>query len=194
MVDVGFDMDDTLVQFVDPFLRRYNGLRGTRFRVEDITDYHFHLALGITLEQAILEVDDYYQSPEFSQALPVDGVIECLRYHSQNSARFHVVSARPERMQEKTEQQLAGFALDVRFAGVHLTGQWASNGTSLVAPISKLDVCRRNKIEVLYEDSAKHAVECASYCGRVFLIDMPWNRGVELPGNVVRVKSWLETI
>ncbi len=55
-------------------------------------------------------------------------------------------------------------------------------------------ISRKKKIRFFVEDVLEKAMKLAFICDIVFLIDQPYNQSfaTELPGNIIRVKSWEE--
>lgn len=62
----------------------------------------------------------------------------------------------------------------------------------LIFDPDKAKVAAEYKLECFYEDTLVNAVQLASVCRQVYLMDGPWNQCEELPDNVMRT-TWRDT-
>ena len=55
----------------------------------------------------------------------------------------------------------------------------------------KVDICKTLKLKRFIEDGLRNAIECASICEQVYLIDYLWNkpRPKDFPKNITIVKD-----
>ncbi len=187
---IGVDLDDVLMDFFGPFLEFYNKKNGTNYRKEQITSYDFWELLGVTRERVIEEVHAFYKTPEFMKILPLDGAINGINSLEVGGNKLIIVTGRPEYEREISEEWI-GQHFPGRFSSFYFTNNFSKNG---IPPRRKAEVCLKQNIPILLEDSLKTATDCATNGVKVFLFDRPWNQIESLPKGVVRVKSWEELL
>jgi hypothetical protein len=55
---------------------------------------------------------------------------------------------------------------------------------------TKAEICVRERVDIMIEDSPKHALECAESDVLVYLFDKPWNRDLKGHPGIIRVSGW----
>ena len=188
---VCIDVDDTVVDFTGPFLEFWNGRYGTGFTCDDILYHNLWLTLGGTRDDLIAVVREFYATPEHGQLVPIPHAREGL-IRLAASCEVHALTARSVAIREETRA-----ILERHFAGaireVHCT-----NAVSVGEVVrTKPDMCRELGMDVIVEDRAECAIECAQIGIPAIVLDRPWNRkGIVLDPRlpVVRAADWREVV
>lgn len=183
---IGVDYDDTVFQFMQPFLAYFNKERGTNHTYDSMDNTTFWPKLGFSNRtEAIEYCNSYYHSPEAFAAHPLPGCYEVCKGLKERGHTLSIVSARPATALPAMNRWL-GHNFPGIFSEVHATDQFSHNSAS----VSKASVCANFGMEVMVDDAAHYLRECAALGVQCFLIDHPWNRSVPLSNNIIRVSSW----
>lgn len=182
---IGFDLDDVLLGFFDA-LHPYCNIRyGTDCQRNDLVSFDLPKLWGISKEEAIKRVADFYQSPEHWDAKPIDGAIEKIKKLKQHH-KLHVITAKPEELKNKTLEWLDKHFPQM-FDGIHFTNHYHGSGLKR----TKGEVCRELNIEFFVDDFLENVNDVANSGIPALLFDAPWNQG-EIKSLVTRVYSWDE--
>lgn len=184
---VGIDIDDVVVKTASGFLDFYNSKYGTSFAFEDIKTYDLDKAVGISLEEAREELDEFFDSEEFHKMELMESVkqsIEVLAKH------FKIVflTSRPIKYKESTENHLGYHFGNLDFEIIH------STGSSYEDTSSKGEICKNYGIDVMIEDNPDYAKDCSDKGVKVVLFDKPWNKEKEENEYLVRVNGWKDIL
>jgi len=183
---IGIDLDDTAFNFMDALILFYNSVYHANLKREQFKIYRFSDVWGGTMQEAIQKVDDFYATKYFEEMQPLPGATEVISLLSQDNC-MEAITARPTSIKERTEWQVRihfqdGFSR-IFHTYNHFTGA-KNDGT-------KLEICLREGISVLIEDSLEYAMQFANTGIRVLLFgDYPWNQNGSLPTNITRVENW----
>ena len=182
---IGIDLDEVLAQFVHAFLDFHNHVYGTAYRFEDIFTFNMDEVWDIPKDVLHERFLEFYRSAYFTQIPTVTGAVDAIRALEQAHELF-IITARPDRIREETMDWLDHHFPDV-FSDehVHFASNVFANGNH-----RKGKICQALALDVMVEDNAEYAEECAPHVGTIFLIDSPWNQSESLPENVVRVQGW----
>ncbi|MCH7562145.1 MAG: hypothetical protein IIC67_12455 [Thaumarchaeota archaeon] len=178
---IAFDIDDTLVDFNSAFLRHYNGKYGTDFKIEE--GYHYE-HLGISREQNIIEMEEFFKSEDFKNMTLLPGVKESM---AKIQGEHAIVTARPAYLLEITNfhQTKLETAFPVFFS---------FNNFSQTGDKSKSEICVKEGYDIIVEDNVKNAIECAEKGIKSILIVHPWTKTENLPESVIQVNNWEEIL
>lgn len=181
---VGFDVDDTIADTMDAFLKFYNREYGKSVCLEDFTSYSFSQILGVSQEEVERRVYLFYGSQDFAEIKPLPGSKEHMCKIPQRKVS---ITARPLRIRKPTSNWMAHHFPE-QFRGVyHAMNPWIKTKGA-----SKGEICELLGIKRLVEDNLHFAEECARRGIEVLLYNQPWNQRNDLPENVKRVCSWEE--
>jgi len=185
---IAIDIDEVLAEFVQGFLEYHNAEYCTDFRKEQVTDYHLSNLLGVSSEETIKRLSDFYKTGYFRNIMLVPGAAEGIKQLRQNN-KLIVITARPKEIHNITIDWIGSNFKD-SFSDIYFTSScYFNNGLKK----TKADICLENKVNILVEDSLDYAADCAKANVGVFLFDRPWNRKKE-PRGVIRVKSWKDIL
>lgn len=185
------DFDSTLSATMDHQLELVNERFGTSFTRDDLISWNTEEYM--TPEQAAyMWGDDVFFNLDFQAGVkPVEGAIEGVMRMLDNGHEVFVVSDRAEKLYDGTRkwldmQGLAG--VDLIFTRSPKHSKVVSNGAH-----TKSQVAYYKRLKTVVEDAPHHAEVLAnrSYIDKVYLIDMPYNRGIRHP-KVERIYSWEE--
>ena len=176
------DIDSTTFDTHGLSLQLTNEHFGTKYTSEDIDDWHD--PKNVPIEHTVWRWgDECFGNPDFDRRLSpmpdAERVIKELR-HAGHVIIF--VTDRPIRMWDMTRDLLDRH-------GFEDYGMIFCESTGL----NKTELCELLGLEVVIEDSPKHAIRSAqaAFVDRVFLFDYTYNRDVQLD-KVQRVKTWKE--
>ncbi|MFH1290772.1 MAG: hypothetical protein ABIH92_05190 [Nanoarchaeota archaeon] len=192
---VGVDVDEVLVNLMDPLLLWYNRRYGTGYRREDIWTYNLWEVWGIPKGEDVQRVNDFWGTQESRDIPPIQ---PARTWGLKMAQGFDLVAitSRPKIIEEETRRWIQKYFPSM-FSGVHLTGQYSVEGSN----VTKGDVCRDLGVDLMVEDCLGHArdIREKSPGTRVLLYDNEgtclWNQlegGEELPEGVERVHTWGE--
>lgn len=183
---IGFDLDDILFDFMTPFHSYNNKRYSTSY---ERPQYRKDLAKmwGVSEEEEVKRVFDFYQSPEHWNALPMAGAVEGVKNLRQKHNLF-IITSKPENLKDKTLEWLDKHFPQM-FDGVHFTNQYHGNGLRR----TKGDVCRGLGVKFFVDDFLHNVEDVASSGVPALLLDAPWNQG-EVKPPVTRVYSWEEIV
>jgi uncharacterized HAD superfamily protein len=187
---IGIDLDGCAADTISPFLKFYNERHNSKYAYEEILTHDFWDLFGITREEAIGRMHDFYEQTEFD-IIPVIGTAaETIKKLNEDNELI-VITARPLIYKEKTMQWLEKHFPNI-FSKVIFTNQYSKDHLS--KQTTKAAICEMEGIDILVEDFDKYVTECAGVCKKVIVFDQPWNQNAKLPENAVRVKSWDEVL
>jgi len=174
---IGFDLDDSVFDFIGSFIEYSNKTNKTSLKREDFVRYTFD----------VKKIFDFYNTDFFRKMSPLPNSKEVIISLKQNSL-LYVVTSRPDFLYNDTMNHLwENFRhcfSDVFFSSNHHTGDENSGKT-------KAEICLKKGISVMIDDSLEYALQCAERGINALLLDAPWNRNGEHRG-VIRVKNWKE--
>jgi 5'(3')-deoxyribonucleotidase len=190
---IAVDVDDVLAANAEAFVEYSNEKWGTNLTVDDY-DEHWAVAWGVNqndheeLEKRSLQflrdtTSKYKHFPEAKAAL------------EKLSKEFDlvVVTSRRTVLSKDTLEWIDKYFPDI-FQDVHFAGIWDEVAEGRIN-ITKADIIKQIGADYLIDDQPKHCIAAAGAGIKALLFgDYRWNRDVELPENVHRVKSWQEVL
>jgi len=183
---IGIDFDEVIAEFIDKLLEHYNGSSGKSLRKEDFSSYNLWEMWGGTREEAIKIVDEFHDSPLFSEINPSERALEAIDALLKNNELF-IITARPARFKTKTEEWLRKHLPDKNFHVVY-SGDFHKEQAS-----TKAQICKELGVTLMIEDSPHTALDCINNNIKVILFNKPWNKSLEHK-EVVRVNNWEEAL
>ena len=186
---IGVDIDGVLADVISKILEWHNRVYGTNYRKEQIVNFQFERLWGGTHEQAKKKIfEEFYHSEEFDDTKPLDGAVDVLKKLSKKH-KLVAVTARPAEIKAKTKDWLDEYFPEI-FSEVFYNDDWENVGVYG----SKVEICQKNHIALIIEDSVENAQAFAEEGIPALLLDYPWNQSDALPENVTRVKNWDEIV
>lgn len=183
---IGVDLDDVLIDYMGGFCNFYNRKYGTNFSIEDFKSHNIWETIGGSKLRAVLLVNFFYYSKLFDEIKLMDGAREAIKKLSEDND-LPIVTARFKHFRKKTKRFIKKI-FDGGIEKVFYTGFYN--------PTGKLDLCKKEGIDLLIEDNPHYAMSCADEGINVFLFDRPWNRDFNEQEyeNITRVKTWNEIL
>ncbi|MGD2072686.1 MAG: hypothetical protein PVG65_04270 [Candidatus Thorarchaeota archaeon] len=184
---IGVDIDEVLVPMLEyhcQFLNRKHGLNLTK---KDFYSYNFWEVYNVTKKQAIEDFLEFAETEECEEMQPFLGALKGVD-ELKEFRELYVITSRQLGIKDMTDRWL-----DRHFPG-RFSKRFFGNSYNLELgkTHSKLELCKKNNIEVMIEDSPKNASEVASEIP-VVLFDKPWNQNVN--GELIyRVYGWEEIV
>lgn len=180
---IGVDLDDVLVDYIGGFSDFYNKRYKTNFSTGDFKSHNIWETIGGSKLRAVFLVNLFYYSKLFDEINLIDGARKAIKELSENNDLF-ILTARFRHFKKKTEKFIER-NFDAGIEKVFYTGFYN--------PTGKLDLCKREGIDLLIEDNEHYASSCAGEGINVFLFDRPWNQNSGCEG-IQRVYNWNEIL
>ncbi len=184
-MNIGIDFDDVIVDFTKALMDFYHKNYGKKVEVKDIIKWDWGLYWGIPREEAIKRVDEFHNSHDVRNLLPLHDALKSISKLMEDN-NLLIITGRPLRFNKRVKEWLSYHLkkkIDVVHAGEYHKGQAAT----------KAELCLEEKIGLFIEDSGETALDCAKKGIRVILFDKPWNKDFSHK-NIIRVKDWNEAI
>ena len=184
---IGIDFDDVIYGFNRAYCDFHNAKYGTNIAYEDISQYEMEKTWGISLQECVKRVDEFYFSTDHAGAKPVEGSLRGIGILKRDND-LHLITSRREDVRAQTTSWLEKHFPNT-FAEIHFTNQFGSTKKKRL----KSEVCKELGIDVMVEDALHYADDLSTKGVRVLLLDTPWNQG-QVPELVSRVDSWDEAV
>jgi len=181
-MEIGVDIDEVAVGFVEKYLEYYNDKNNTWFGLDDIFSYKLWEVFGGTKQESVKSVENFYKSDFFDEIKPLDGAVDAVR-ELRSLHRISFVTARPEIFMEKTEKCISkyfGKEIPIVYVGSYYGGK------------SKGEIGFDLSLDIMLEDNYEYALSCVEKCITTYLFDKPWNARFNGVPNLFRVKDWNE--
>ena len=182
---IGIDFDDVIVNFIDNLMDFYHNKYGKKVTRDQIEIWNWGLYWGVSKEEATKRVDEFHESHDVKELMPLDNAIIALK----DLIKRHditIITSRPVRFKHKVEGWLEhhlGEKIEIIHAGDWHKGQAAT----------KAEICLKLGISLIIEDSGETGLDCASKGVKVLLFDNPWNKKFS-HNNIIRVNNWSEAM
>lgn len=178
---IGIDLDDVIVEFVQPFLDIYEKEANKKKKVEDIFTYQLWIPLGLSKGETIDLAEKFYKTDLFEKGDLIEGAKEFIEYlHVNHEVVF--ITSRPLHLKEKTSNLIKKHFPTQNFEIIH-TGDFTGYGKT------KAQVCEEYKIEIIIEDNKNYVHECSEKGIMCFLVNKPWNQNSKESKRIVRVRN-----
>ncbi len=183
MKKIGYDLDDVLNPFNATLCLFVNKRLGTNFTLEDLTKWELWDIWGVTKEECVQIITDFYHSTEHDNMVPLQETQQAIARLTANRVS-HVVTSKPDYLEEKTKVYL-----DTYFPGAFSSTVFTNHFTGDVArKRTKADVCKELNIESFVDDAPEHVLALHAVGIQTFVFDKPWNR-IPMPDGVIRIYS-----
>ena len=184
---IAIDMDDVTVDFMNALAKFHNDMYGTSLAKKDYFSYHLGKVWKCTYEEAFEKVRLFTESAYFDSMKPMEGAVEGIRFLKKENDIIVVTSRFIPK--EKTFIQLDRYVPGVFPENkVHFSYNYYTG----IGNRKKAEICLDEKVDMMIEDSAEYANECASNGIKTLLFNQPWNENEKLHRSVERVHSWKE--
>lgn len=187
---IGVDLDDTSFDFIGALILFHNAVYGTYLKKEHFLSHRYHNVWGGTGEEASKKVDYFSTTKYFDKMQPIFGATEAISLLARDRDLM-AITARPKNIKEKTAWQVRkhfGNNLNPIFHSYNHFTKVPNDGT-------KLEICLRENISAMIEDSLEYALQFADTGIKVLLFgNYPWNQNGRLPSNISRVENWKEVL
>ncbi len=187
---IAVDLDDVLASSAADFVLYSNKKWGTNLTPEDYQE-HWAEMWEIDIEEAERRAHHiYYESKIQGRVTPLDAAAPVLRRLSANYDLV-ITTARPKFIEQITREWIEmhhqGIFQNIHFAGIWGEGYHPEDALNL----TKADLLERVGADYLIDDHPKHCTGALKKGVKPLLFgDYAWNRNVQLPEGIVRVKDW----
>lgn len=186
---IGFDCDDTTVDFVGSFIKYHDNNYGTKLDFQKISSYDMAPLIGVSPEIMRARVKEFYDGPGLENLHLINGAKEVLLQLKAEGNELYIITARPKPLEERTINYFNNNLPNV-FKEIYL--RQSSQNFSLNG-LDKGEVCQRFGLKFFMEDGLHYAKQCAEKGTRVILFNAPWNQcssEMENEHRFIRVFSW----
>jgi uncharacterized HAD superfamily protein len=182
---IAVDIDEVLADFFSYFVYFHNLMYKTKVSKKDMKKYYLNEVFEVDRAEMHIRYMEFKSLHLLEQLNPVKGAVDGLKKLIEMGFDLHLVTARPQIIEEETRKWLS-----VHFKDIYLPIHFTHPGTGNSHHLKKSEICKEIGAEILIDDHMENALDCAENGIKVFLMDAPWNQTEDLPPNVVRVKSW----
>ncbi len=183
---IGIDIDEVVVEFMKGYLNFHNKKHNTCYKLNDITNYHlWKCGFHKNKEESVREVVEFSDSDYFNSLSLVKGAKSSLKKLFEIYKSYFITS-RSEDIKEKTKNffylNFPKNKYEFVFSGEIYGGK------------TKSEICSEFGIQIMVEDNADYAFDCAEKGIKTFLLDKPWNKNCEEHEKIVKVNNWNEVL
>ncbi len=186
--NIGFDLDDVLLNFSDAFRLHVNKALNKKLKRKDMTSFWLEDVYGVSSEEIKTLLMNFYEHKDHINCLPIKGSIEGIQELAKNN-NLYIITAKPDHLEKITNEWV-----NKHFPNSFINTQFANSHYNKERSRKKSEICKELNIEIFVDDSIDNAIDLASEGIPVLLPDMPWNQVDKLPPLVTRVYSWEEII
>lgn len=182
---IAVDIDEVLLPHFQDLMTWYNATYGTSLTLADNGSDDLAKWGTETDEQAIRQVQVFFQDKAFLEAQPFAEAKRAL-LRLQREHELVVVTARDTIIETVTRDWLQEHFAEV-FRDIHFTARYSLEGKRR----TKTDVLREIGAAYLIDDSPDNILPAvdAGLTGILFG-DYPWSRAETMPAGVIRCKDW----
>ncbi len=184
--NIGFDLDDVLLNFSDILRDHMNEKYKKNVQRDEINTFQIEGHFGISSIEARETIDNFFFHDDHLKAIPIKGSQEAIERLSKSN-NLHIITAKPDMLEQITKEWLDKHFPN-KFKAVYFANWFIKNEKKR----NKSEICLETGTDIFIDDSLDTAVDVSSVGIPVLLFDKPWNQKVDLPDNVTRVYSWEE--
>lgn len=185
---IAVDIDEVTADFISYFIYFHNLMYKTSVTREEVSSYYLYEAFKTEKKEMGIRFDEFRSLKLLERLEPAEGAIEGIKELIKMGFSPNFVTARPLTIEKETRAWIKKHFKKIQ-TPLYFTHQ-AEGGREL----KKSVICKKIGAEVLIDDHIDNALDCAENGIKVFLMDAPWNQMEDLPGSIIRVKSWKEII
>jgi hypothetical protein len=185
---IGVDCDDTIANFVGPFISWHNEKYGTSAKEEEVNVFDMAPILGISNEVCRERIEEFYRGSGLENMPLIDGAKEALLQLKEEGNELYNVTARPKPLEERTRNYF-----NINLPNIFTDIYFSNNLISSTNNINKGEVCKKLGLSFFIEDGLKYAEQCAKEGIITILFNKPWNKcssEFEIQNRFIRVFSW----
>lgn len=168
---IGIDIDGCIAYMLDPIRLEAKKRFGINFDICDVKEFSLY-PQNMTREQ----INEIILDPNVLELLPPIYYAQTALAKLYKDFEVHLVSARRKQTYYSTIIWLA----HNRFVYDELK----------VGHDCKFDYAKRVGLPIFVEDRYRNALKLAEYCDTVYMINKTYNKGREVPENIIRVEGW----
>ncbi len=192
---IATDIDDFKAPFNHHFLKYWNSQQKTNYSLRDIKNYDYTKIFQSSEALVSTALYDFCLTKEFRSIqphLPVKKLISSL--HEQGH-KFFIITSRTNEIAEFTH-----WWIQHHFTGIfskediYFTNTYTSKGVN--NSTKKVDICRKEGIEIIFDDCLDVCLECASAGIWTFMPPRPWNRNIpeNPPSHFIPIRTIKEVL
>ncbi|KAJ6626854.1 hypothetical protein B0H10DRAFT_2295792 [Mycena sp. CBHHK59/15] len=187
---IAVDLDDVLSQTNRMVTQWHNEKFGTEMNLSLFYYYYYWKnPFWGTLQETFEKVKEFYSTDAIFHAIPVPGAREGVQTLIDLGYKLVIVTARTPDVAEASWEWVEKYFPGL-FANLVFTGQFKDahklHHNEILTNLTKDQVCADLEAQVLIDDSAENAIQCATASSptRVLLFgDYEWNKRISGPGD-----------
>lgn len=183
-LNIGVDIDDTLVDVIVHFLEKFNQENSTSYEFNKLTNYFICDDIEeLSQEEMFFQVRKFIKEQQFNLNLNVPA-FEKLQEFKSKGHNLHIITARNEELVEITTSWLESLFGKEFFSSI--------NFTYTCPKLAKSSFVEQLEINVMIDDAPHHATQIVEQTpAKVILYHKPWNKTISHE-KISRVYSWEE--
>ncbi len=187
MSKIAFDLDDTLGNHTEQFIKFYERVYKKRLNFKSFTSYGLERVLRMKRDEVNGCLNRFYESPEFESISPLNNSQEYVQKMFENGEELFVLTGRPKVLREKTKGWVRKYFPCIGLKQILIAGELLPGLEQAKGPI-----CYKRGIDLIVEDSWEQALNCSTHTG-VALFNRPWNQSRSLKEEAITiVNTWEE--
>ncbi len=183
---IGLDFDDVTVNTFAQIIDFYNKKFKKNHKKSDFKKHDFSEFWGISQERKNEIIDEWTKSHKPEDLKSIPGAIKSILKLAKKN-KFIIITARSAKNSYRVTEWISKNLPKIKIPVMHSADFKKNKG------LTKAQLCKKLKVQILIEDADSIALECADNGTKVLLFDQPWNKLVK-HSNITRVKSWKEIV
>jgi hypothetical protein len=192
---IGSDIDEPLFPFLENFCIFHNDEYGTKLKTEEFTGYDMGKIIGVSNDEIVRRVLEFYQTDLFRLMEPTEGAVESIQELKNAGHLLMAPTARPDSIANITHEQVNDH---FRYKGnpAFFKIEYGNTFGSTNHRRKKSEICEEYGVKRLIEDGLHYARDCITVVDKVYLFDVPGNQcndkeEAELKETqIIRCKGW----
>ena len=195
----GIDIDEPLFPFLETFCVFHNNQYGTNLSKEDFKEYNMATPIGISHDEIVRRVLEFYQTDLFRLMEPTEGAVESIQELKNAGHLLMAPTARPDSIANITLEQVNDhfrYKGNPAFFKIEFGNTFGSSNHRR----KKSEICEEYGVKRLIEDGLHYARDCITVVDKVFLWDMRGNQcSLEEEAKlretqIIRCKGWKKVL
>lgn len=171
---IATDIDDIKIPFNAHFIKFWNQVYGTTYRLSDITSFRYEEVFKCSTAKALEMIHAFYETPEFKAIAPSLPALHLI-HHLQKNHELVAITSRAENIADFTCWQLAKYFPGIYSSkNIHFTNTYTRTGID--RKITKTDIGKKVGAYALIDDCLDIGLDYASHGRYAFLPEKPWNK------------------
>jgi uncharacterized HAD superfamily protein len=185
---IGIDIDEIIAEYLKSFLEFLNSEKKISINYNEVLNYNYiGQSKGLGKEQIQKYIQEHTAKEiNLVELELIEGCLEAINLLDDNH-KVCFITSRHISNEKSTIQFFKKHFPDREFKIIFSGDIWGGNKT-------KSEICKEENCEIMIEDNADYALDCAKKDIKVLLLDKPWNKNYEKHENITKVENWKEIL